>query len=103
MSRRQAAPKPEELIKNLDDKVASIKAEIENIIEELKNDVTAKGSEIEENKKVHEESLIEHNQSLEQIKKEKCLITVSFVPYIHLLVFSILVTFDLSFASTKTK
>ena len=70
MSRRQAAPKPEELIKNLDDKVASIKEEIENIIEELKNDVTAKGSEIEENKKIHEEGLAELNQSLEKIKEE---------------------------------
>lgn len=70
MSRRQAAPKPEELIKNLDDKVASIKEEIENIIEELKNDVTAKGSEIEENKKIHEEGLVELNQSLEKLKEE---------------------------------
>ena len=70
MSRRQAAPKPEELIKNLDDKVASIKEEIENIIEELKNDVTAKGSEIEENKKIHEEGLAELNQSLEKLKEE---------------------------------
>ncbi len=70
MSRRQAAPKPEELIKNLDDKVASIKEEIENIIEELKNDVTAKGSEIEENKKIHEEGLAELNKSLEKLKEE---------------------------------
>ena len=70
MSRRQAAPKPEELIKNLDDKVASIKEEIENIIEELKNDVTAKGSEIEENKKIHEEGLAELNQSLDKLKEE---------------------------------
>ena len=38
-----------------------IKEEIENIIEELKNDVTAKGSEIEENKKIHEEGLAELN------------------------------------------
>ena len=70
MSRRQAAPKPEELIKNLDDKVASIKEEIENIIEELKNDVTAKGSEIGENKKIHEEGLAELNKSLEKLKEE---------------------------------
>ena len=70
MSRRQAAPKPEELIKNLDDKVASIKEEIENIIEELKNDVTAKGNEIEENKKIHEEGLAELNKSLEKLKEE---------------------------------
>ena len=47
MSRRQAAPKPEELIKNLDEKVVSIKEDIESIIEELRNDVTAKGNEIE--------------------------------------------------------
>ena len=50
MSKRQAAPKPEELIQKLDDKVAVIKEEIEGIVEELKNDVTAKGNEIEENK-----------------------------------------------------
>ena len=36
----------------------------------MKNDVTAKGSEIEENKKVHEEGLAELNQSLEKIKEE---------------------------------
>ena len=78
MARRQSAPKPEDLIKNLDNKVSSIKEEIENIIEELKNDVTAKGSEIEENKKIQEEGLAELNQSLEKIKEEfkddgKCL------------------------------
>ena len=59
MSRRQSAPKPEELIQKLDDKVLSIKQEIESIIEELKNDVTVKSNEIEENKRIHEEGITE--------------------------------------------
>ena len=70
MSRRQTAPKPEELIKNLDEKVVSIKEDIVSIIEELRNDVTAKGNEIEENKKLQEEGLLELNETLENIKEE---------------------------------
>ena len=70
LSRRQAAPKPEELIKNLDEKVVSIKEDIESIIEELRNDVTAKGNEIEENKKLQEEGLVELNETLAHIKEE---------------------------------
>ena len=70
MSKRQAAPKPEELIQKLDDKVAVIKEEIEGIVEELKNDVTAKGNEIEENKKVHNERLEELTQTLDLLREE---------------------------------
>ena len=70
MARRQAAPKPEELIQKLDDKVSSIKEDIENIIDELKNDVTSKGCEIEENKKIHQEGIVELNKSLDELKKE---------------------------------
>ena len=70
MARRQAAPKPEELIQKLDDKVSSIKEDIENIIDELKNDVTSKGCEIEENKKIHQEGIVELNNSLDELKKE---------------------------------
>ena len=70
MSKRQAAPKPEELIQKLDDKVAVIKEEIEGIVEELKNDVTAKGNEIEENKKIHNERLEELTQTLDLLREE---------------------------------
>ena len=70
MSKRQAAPKPEELIQKLDDKVAVIKEEIEGIVEELKNDVTAKGNEIEENKKIHNQRLEELTQTLDLLREE---------------------------------
>ena len=70
MSKRQAALKPEELIQKLDDKVAVIKEEIEGIVEELKNDVTAKGNEIEENKKIHNERLEELTQTLDLLREE---------------------------------
>ena len=70
MSKRQAAPKPEELIQKLEDKVGAIKEEIEGIVEELKNDVAAKGSEIEDNKKIQEERLEELTQTLAQLKEE---------------------------------
>ena len=70
MSKRQAAPKPEELIQKLDAKVVTIKEEIEAIVDELKNDVSAKGNEIEENKKIHEEKLSEIRQSLDLLKEE---------------------------------
>ena len=70
MSRRQSAPKPEELIQKLDDKVLSIKQEIESIIEELKNDVNVKSSEIEENKRIHTEGISELQASLKKLKEE---------------------------------
>ena len=70
MSKRQAAPKPEELIQKLDAKVVTIKEEIEAIVDELKNDVSAKGNEIEENKKIHEEKLTEIRQNLDLLKEE---------------------------------
>ena len=70
MSKRQAAPKPEELIQKLDAKVVTIKEDIEAIVEELKNDVSAKGNEIEENKKIHAEKLSEIRQSLDLLKEE---------------------------------
>ena len=70
MSRRQSAPKPEELIQKLDDKVLSIKEEIESIIEELKNDVNVKSKEIEENKKIQDEGIAELQASLKNLKEE---------------------------------
>ena len=70
MSRRQSAPKPEELIQKLDDKVLSIKEEIETIIEELKNDVNVKSKEIEENKKTQDEGIAELQASLKNLKEE---------------------------------
>ena len=70
MSRRQTAPKPEELIQKLDDKVLSIKEEIESIIEELKNDVNVKSKEIEENKKTQAEGIAELQASLKNLKEE---------------------------------
>ena len=70
MSRRQTAPKPEELIQKLDDKVLSIKEEIETIIEELKNDVNVKSKEIEENKKTQDEGIAELQASLKNLKEE---------------------------------
>ena len=70
MSRRQSAPKPEELIQKLDDKVLSIKEEIETIIEELKNDVNVKSKEIEENKKIQAEGIAELQASLKNLKEE---------------------------------
>ena len=70
MSRRQSAPKPEELIQKLDDKVLSIKGEIESIIEELKNDVNVKSKEIEENKKIHDEGIAELQASLKNLREE---------------------------------
>ena len=70
MSRRQSAPKPEELIQKLDDKVLTIKGEIESIIEELKNDVNVKSKEIEENKKIQDEGIAELQVSLKNLREE---------------------------------
>ena len=70
MSRRQSAPKPEELIQKLDDKVLTLKGEIESIIEELKNDVNVKSKEIEENKKIQDEGIAELQVSLKNLREE---------------------------------
>ena len=70
MARRQAAPKPEELIQKLDEKVAVIKEEIEGIIEELKNDVDVKSNQIEENKKSQEHGFEELQEALGKLKEE---------------------------------
>ena len=70
MSRRQTAPKPEELIQKLDDKVLSIKEEIESIIEELKTDVNVKSKAIEENKKIQGEGIAELQALLKNLKEE---------------------------------
>ena len=70
MARRQAAPKPEELVQKLDEKVGTIKEEIEGIIEELKNDVDVKSNQIEENRKIQEQGFEELHETLGKLKEE---------------------------------
>ena len=70
MARRQAAPKPEELVQKLDEKVSAIKEEIEGLIEELKNDVDVKSNQIEENRKCQEQGFEELQEALGKLKEE---------------------------------
>ena len=70
MSRRQAAPKPEELIQKLDDKLEAFKTEIIASLEEKSSDISKLQNEQSEGKAKNEESFCEIKEEFSKAQEE---------------------------------
>ena len=70
MSRRQAAPKPEELIQKLDDKLEAFKTEIIASLEEKSSDISKLRNEQSEGKAKNEESFSEIKEEFSKAQEE---------------------------------
>ena len=70
MSRRQAAPKPEELIQKLDDKLEAFKTEVLASLEQRTADISKLQEDVDQEKSNTEKSFREFNELLSKETEE---------------------------------
>ena len=63
-------PSEEAITELIEDKFVTVKEELEEIIDEVKNDVDEKSVEISNNKRSQEQSFAQINNAMEKLRKD---------------------------------